>query len=133
MAFPILINQPRTVLGPLTTTFTPPAACSQLVAQCSTCNSAFQAQECHSSSNEVFTIQDDKSCWPPLSGLATVFSFGPTLGGYGFFSPGLVCPHGYTSACSATGGGHSDWGVEYSLVPGETAVGCCPMYIRLYQ
>jgi hypothetical protein len=129
MAFTTSTNQPRTILGPLTTTFTQPEGCTQLIADCSTCSEAWQAQECFSSSNNNFGVQDHTSCWPPLSGLASVFSFGPTLGGYGFFSPGLVCPHGFTSACSATAGGSSGWEIEYSMVSGETAVGCCPTQV----
>lgn len=125
-------NQPRTLLGPLTTTFTQPPICSQVIAQCSTCTSAWQAQECFKDGPN-FGIQDHTTCWPPLSGVASVISFGATLGGYGFFSPGLVCPHGYTSACSATAGGYSGWDVEYSLIHKETAVGCCPTYVPHYS
>jgi hypothetical protein len=122
-------NQPRTILGLLTTTFTQPPVCTQIVAACSTCFQGWQAQECYSSSTNIYGVQDDPSCWPPLSGLATVFSFGPTLAGYGFYSPGLICPTGFTPACSATAGGSSNWDIEYSMVTGETAVGCCPTYV----
>lgn len=44
----------------------------------------------------------------------------------GFYSPGLVCPDGYLSACTATWDGFSDWQVQFPMTAGETAVGCCP-------
>ncbi len=68
----------------------------------------------------------DTNCWPPRA--ATVASTGQDLveAGWGFYSPGLVCPAGYVSACSATAGGSSDWQPQWSLTSGETAVGCCP-------
>lgn len=50
--------------------------------------------------------------------------------GWGFYSPGLVCPHGYTSACTATAGGDAQWPVQFEMLEGETAVGCCPTYVN---
>ncbi|KAH6641280.1 hypothetical protein F5144DRAFT_563049 [Chaetomium tenue] len=50
--------------------------------------------------------------------------------GWGFYSPGLACPTGYTAACTAEYGKRSDWEVEFTLIPGETAVGCCPEGFR---
>ncbi|KAI1264514.1 hypothetical protein F5Y18DRAFT_83128 [Xylariaceae sp. FL1019] len=44
----------------------------------------------------------------------------------GLFSPGLVCPSGYTSACQSTFGGYGNWPPFWTLNEGETAVGCCP-------
>ncbi|KAM3501722.1 hypothetical protein MY10362_005339 [Beauveria mimosiformis] len=46
--------------------------------------------------------------------------------GWGFYSPGLVCPDGYTTACTAIFGQRADWSTQFPLVAGETAVGCCP-------
>ncbi|KAH8771020.1 hypothetical protein F5883DRAFT_551694 [Diaporthe sp. PMI_573] len=46
--------------------------------------------------------------------------------GWGFYSPGLICPHGYTSACTATAKGGAQWPVQFVMLEGETAVGCCP-------
>lgn len=51
----------------------------------------------------------------------------------GFYSPGLYCPSGYTGVCSATAGGSSDWPVEYSMLQGETALGCCPTYVCTFR
>lgn len=125
-------QQARIILGPLTTTFTPRPACTQVATSCDTCLEAWQAQTCSGIGNSLAFLQDDASCWPPLSGEAAASQFTLPLLGYGFYSPGLICPSGYTSACSATAGGASDWHVEYSMVAGETAVGCCPTYILLY-
>ncbi|PMD22647.1 hypothetical protein NA56DRAFT_93305 [Hyaloscypha hepaticicola] len=114
-------NQLRTILGPLTTTYTPPLSCTVHVqAGGPTNNQAWQAQSC-SGANEN---SDNPACWPP----ATVTAPSPvgTLATWGFYSPGLVCPIGMTTACYATGGGSSGWQVEFSLLPQETAVGCCP-------
>ncbi|ETS80911.1 hypothetical protein PFICI_08440 [Pestalotiopsis fici W106-1] len=46
--------------------------------------------------------------------------------GWGFYSPGIACPQGYTTAAMATAGGSTGWGLEYSLTDGETAAACCP-------
>ncbi|KAK8085668.1 hypothetical protein PG997_006939 [Apiospora hydei] len=50
------------------------------------------------------------------------------LGGWGFYSPGLVCPSGSTSACTKTADNPTDGGFtfQFPLTAGETAVGCCP-------
>lgn len=75
-------------------------------------------------------IEDAITCWPPTSkGAPTPIVSPGGWEGYGFYSPGLVCPAGYTSACTATEGGHSDWDVQFSMTQGETAVGCCPRYV----
>lgn len=116
-------QSPRTNLGPLTTTFTPPPACTINVAGCATCAVAYQGQECLTSIGAA----DATTCWPPTSAGAS--SVSPPFLGRGFYSPGLICPSGYTSACSATAGGSSAWPVEYPLNYGETAVGCCPTYV----
>ena len=119
----------RTIIGPLTTTFTPAPACTVVAEECSTCNAAWQAQTCFSSasgSSTNFGVQDGAECWPPGSGSVTTPI--PPFLGWGFYSPGLICPAGSTSACSATAGGASGWPVQFSMVPGETAVGCCPRY-----
>ncbi|KAK5114899.1 hypothetical protein LTR62_002058 [Meristemomyces frigidus] len=43
-------------------------------------------------------------------------------------SPGLICPVGYAKACSQTAGGTATGigRMQFSLIPSETAVGCCP-------
>ncbi|PHH51733.1 hypothetical protein CFIMG_004486RA [Ceratocystis fimbriata CBS 114723] len=109
----------RTILGPLTTTFTPPATCSSIFGDCSTCLQGWRAQVC------LETKQiENTDCWPPTS--AGAQSATQPLQGWGFYSPGIVCPAGHYSACSATAGSTSGWEVQFSMLPGETAVGCCP-------
>jgi hypothetical protein len=120
-------NQPRTILGPLTTTYTAPSSCTVPVQECPMCNLAWRAQSCFASSsgrNTWYGDEDNTDCWPPRSSFVKKPT--PPLSGWGFYSPGLVCPNGMTSACSATGGGSSGWPVQFGLLEKETAVGCCP-------
>jgi hypothetical protein len=130
-----LIGQAPTNLGPLTTTFTPPAACTVavgtgrgglagLLGGGSDDHVAYLAQAC--SRGKAF---DATSCWPATSKGAEERE--PPLHGWGFYSPGLHCPIGYATACSATGGsgGNPGWPVQFNLRDGETAVGCCPRLI----
>jgi hypothetical protein len=128
-ASPAPSNQQRVILGPLTTTYTAPSSCSVPVQECQTCNTAGQAQSCHASSSgssTTYGAEDNTDCWPPRSSFVSTPL--PPLNGWGFYSPGLVCPNGMTTACSATGGGSSDWPVQFALLQHETAVGCCPRY-----
>ncbi|AEO69847.1 uncharacterized protein THITE_2057645 [Thermothielavioides terrestris NRRL 8126] len=132
MTTTVLIGQAPTNLGPLTTTFTPPAACTVAVGARGgglvglllgggTSDVAYLGQACTAGS-----AVDATSCWPSTSKGAQ--SQKPPLQGWGFYSPGLHCPVGYATACSATGGsgGGSGWPVQFKLRDGETAVGCCP-------
>ncbi|KAK4223559.1 hypothetical protein QBC38DRAFT_487429 [Podospora fimiseda] len=133
MSATILTGQAPINLGPLTTIFTPPPACATAVAIPGNgllgdvfggqprLNSAYQWQAC-SRGNPV----DAASCWPETTkGVAPKEA---PFSGRGFYSPGINCPIGYATACAATGGtsGKSDWPVQFRLVAGETAVGCCP-------
>ncbi|KAI9667107.1 MAG: hypothetical protein M1831_001284 [Alyxoria varia] len=106
----------RPVLGPLTTTFTPPPSCSFLYAvgetefnRASTCGDFYG---------------DDLSCWPPPT--ARVREKVADLAGYGIYSPGLYCPKGHATACRATAGNYGGFSFQFPLGGGETAVGCCP-------
>jgi len=130
-----LIGQAPTNLGPLTTTFTPPAACTVAVGAGrgglaglfgfgGDEDVAFLGQAC--SRGKAF---DDTACWPETSKGAEKKE--APLSGWGFYSPGLHCPVGYATACSATGGsgGGSGWPVQFKLRDGETAVGCCPRLV----
>ncbi|KAH8898037.1 hypothetical protein GQ53DRAFT_712568 [Thozetella sp. PMI_491] len=128
-----IIGQAPTNLGPLTTTFTPPPSCTVAVGAveggllglgllgASVQNFAFLGQSCSAGKGI-----DATSCWPPTSKGAKAPS--TPLGGWGYYSPGLNCPVGYATACSATGGsgGGSGWPVQFKLMDGETAIGCCP-------
>ncbi len=118
-------GEPRNVLGPLTTTFTPPPACTFAVAgPCgsSPCSVAFWGQSCDASTGAV----DAATCWPATASGAV--SLAAPFHGWGFYSPGTLCPSGYASACSATAGagGGAGWEMEFPLEADETAVGCCP-------
>ena len=131
MSATVLIGQAPTNLGPLTTTFTPPPACTVAVGAGRGAlfgligggdkDVAYLGQGC--SQGKAF---DATSCWPQTSQGAKEQP--APLHGWGFYSPGLDCPVGYATACSATGGsgGGSGWPVQFKLRDGETAVGCCP-------
>lgn len=117
-----LTGQAPTNLGPLTAKFTPPPECTVAVAACKTCDSAILSQGCDAASGPV----DATSCWPPTSSGAPKAS--GSLHGWGYYSPGISCPVGYASACTATAGGDNEWPVQFQLGDAETAVGCCPRY-----
>lgn len=117
-----ITGQDRTILGPLTATFTQPPECTTAVAQVSGEELLGRlAEVCGAETGAV-----DTACWPTT----TAGVSGPSTDspGWGFYSPGIVCPAGHTSACSATGGllGPRDWSLQYTLSASETAVGCCP-------
>jgi hypothetical protein len=136
MSTTVLIGQAPINLGPLTTTFTPPAACTVAVgAERGAVGGllgggdkdvAWLGKAC-SRGKPV----DDPSCWPETSKGAEARE--APLHGWGFYSPGLHCPVGYATACSATGGsgGGSGWPVQFKLRDGETAAGCCPRSVRV--
>ena len=76
--------------------------------------------------------RDVTTCWPPA--LVTK-SYPSILNGYGYYSPGLICPSGYTTACAQdlsnsklTGflSSLKSFSFQFGPVEGETAVGCCP-------
>ena len=116
------ITGTRVVLGPLTTTYTLPGNCLAY-------GSDFRGGGC-SRGNRV----DTATCWPSATVAAPTNGFGD-FSGWGFYSPGTVCPSGYVSACTAelasTGASltsdlPSNYTFIFPLVPGETAVGCRP-------
>ena len=140
----------RSNLGPLTTEFVPPSACSAFATAARvvrvpgrTENVAasqpfrfFQAQGCNG--DDLGQVEDATTCWPPTT--VTTKPDG-ALGGWGFYSPGLICPAGFTSACvfrwEATGtdaiGGPAFESTplpsfRFDFVPqsNEAIVGCCP-------
>ncbi|KAK4041645.1 hypothetical protein C8A01DRAFT_14675 [Parachaetomium inaequale] len=113
-------NQDRTILGPLTTVFTAPAACTVAHGFCQSCDVAWWGQTCAET-----TVQDNTDCWPTTTAGAPEVTELP-LYGRGFYSPGLECPAGHTSACSAVDGVTSQWKVQFQMEAQETFVGCCP-------
>jgi hypothetical protein len=110
----------RNILGPLTTVFTAPQECD-VAALISYQTSAYRGQSC-----TVDFLADASTCWPQVTAAAPLQS--PPLNGWGFYSPGISCPAGYTSACSATQGSSTGWVMQFPMDEGETAVGCCPTY-----
>ena len=145
MSSPTITSPPTPrsyLLGPLTTTFTPPQECSYLAAYGVGSSDVYIPgldQGCSSS-----IPGDTTTCWPAilpsawssilqyLSATSTIFN------GLGFYSPGLQCPLGYASACvtatpfsdlSSSYAGNNDFSFQYALESGETAIGCCPSYV----
>ncbi|KAA8652870.1 hypothetical protein EYZ11_003155 [Aspergillus tanneri] len=114
----------RTNLGPLTTTFTYPSSCSVAIEACPWCSEGWQAQTCSNNAFNYQGVQDNIDCWPPRANPS--ISTGVALNGWGFYSPGVHCPAGMVSACSATGGVEGGFQFQFSLNEGETAIGCCP-------
>lgn len=124
----ILVNQAPTILGALTTTFIPPPECTAAIGVLSTgflglgksaLNIANLGQTCSKGEGKEAT-----TCWPPTSSGAPSKS----APGWGIYSPGIECPSGYVTACSAVGGrdGKAGWNMQFRLGAEETAVGCCP-------
>ncbi|KAK1248606.1 hypothetical protein MKX08_006826 [Trichoderma sp. CBMAI-0020] len=110
------------LLGPLTTTWTMPQTCSVFMPSCETCSDAYNGQSCNPTHGGQ--VHDNTACWPPAT--SGVASPAWPFVGWGFYSPGLACPAGYTSACTAVYGQRPPWPTQFSLVESETAIGCCP-------
>ena len=133
----------RTVLGSLTTTFTPSPSCFSLYqpldarglfATVPLPTVALQAVTCVSDEFLTSDMVDDVKCWPP----STVTHTDALYNGWGLYSPGLLCPNGYTTACTALAGNKKataasisgdDFQFQFPLLPSETAAGCCPRYV----
>ncbi|KAK7550923.1 hypothetical protein BKA81DRAFT_382552 [Phyllosticta paracitricarpa] len=76
-------------------------------------------------------IGDIQSCWPT----ATIVEQETLLTGRGLYSPGTICPVGYTTACASRSARsarraqvctHPTFDFQYAAENGETVVGCCP-------
>ncbi|KAH8888011.1 hypothetical protein GQ53DRAFT_725211 [Thozetella sp. PMI_491] len=115
----------RTNLGPLTTAFAWPSPCAYIYTNTDVPSSGWMAQECTRKNAQ----KDAVNCWPPRSGQQSTPN--GALNGWGFYSPGISCPIGFRSACTATASGSSDYSFQYALAAGETAVGCCPRFASL--
>ncbi|KAL2270755.1 hypothetical protein VTJ83DRAFT_126 [Remersonia thermophila] len=130
MAATVVTGQAPTNLGPLTTTFTPPPACTVAVGAGpgGAFGSADKSVGLLGQRCSAGRAWDATSCWPETSQGAPEAAKQAPLRGWGYYSPGLHCPAGYATACSATGGagGETGWPVQFVLGAGETAVGCCP-------
>ncbi|KAK7568751.1 hypothetical protein BKA81DRAFT_382553 [Phyllosticta paracitricarpa] len=128
-------------LGALTTIFTPPPDCQigyrsallidgiKLSGDYSTFSTptyvtiAQLAKKCSNG------LQGDAvSCWPSASSTP----YADDVRAWGFFSPGLFCPVGYSTACASVASAN-----PYSTFPihafdfyargGDTVAGCCPL------
>ncbi|CAI7617208.1 unnamed protein product [Penicillium pancosmium] len=104
--------------GPLITPFTLPSSCATPFLPCELCTVALKGQVCGPS---YYT--DDPECWP-LRPLETQSPRPRFL--QGFYSPGVSCPAGYTSACQVTHGGGGGFSFDVPPTTSETAIGCCP-------
>ncbi|KAH7324847.1 hypothetical protein B0I35DRAFT_476058 [Stachybotrys elegans] len=113
------------LIGPLTTTWSAPSGC-RMNLLCSTCGLFFRAGESCASIGPTGEVQDDTSCWPPAATGVQIASPRYPFIGWGFYSPGLACPTGYVSACTAIHGQRPQWPIQFTLEEGETAIGCCP-------
>lgn len=119
----------RVNLGPLTTVFVPPPYCSRAALAGS---QAILGQSCNPVDDKTATAADDTGCWPRAT--AYPADAKSKLAGLGFYSPGLTCPQGHYSACTAVSTSKGQTAAapqvtgkfQFPLVAGETAVGCCP-------
>ncbi|KAI0197263.1 hypothetical protein EV127DRAFT_416140 [Xylaria flabelliformis] len=113
------------LLGPLTTVFSADPTClTLLLGECgsSTACTGWLGQTCNLESPTKYWPSNDVSCWPSWTSGANIQEYL----GWGFYSPGLVCPSGYTSACSTTAGSTGNFQFQFPPTAGETALGCCP-------
>ncbi|KAI0403193.1 hypothetical protein F4802DRAFT_320487 [Xylaria palmicola] len=90
------------LLGPLATVFSADPTClTLLLGECGSSSACTEwlGQTCQLESSSYWP-SNDVSCWPSWTPGANIQQFA----GWGFYSPGLSCPEGYTSACSTTAG-----------------------------
>ncbi|KAK8198085.1 uncharacterized protein BKA78DRAFT_293109 [Phyllosticta capitalensis] len=95
-------------LGPLTTTFTPPSDCQIGYSSASFVSNLIDDISGYYNTSEYTIAQiaktclnsaigDAASCWPS----ASTTPYADEFSGWGFYSPGLFCPVGYTTACAS--------------------------------
>ncbi|KAH7021507.1 uncharacterized protein B0I36DRAFT_367908 [Microdochium trichocladiopsis] len=108
-------------LGPLTSIWTPPVACYNTVLACLSlpCSSGYPAQTCESTAaSSLLWVHWAVDCFPP---------YPSTFDLWGYYSPGVFCPDGFTIAATQVGDGI---GVAASgalpLDPTQTGAVCCP-------
>lgn len=116
------VYRTRSILGPLTTVFNAPPECALAGVAGTPLSIGFRGQTCVGDS-----LADESVCWPAATAAAPAAS--TPLNGWGFYSPGISCPAGYTTACDATQGYRTGWQMQFTMEEGETAVGCCPTYV----
>ncbi|KAF2679619.1 hypothetical protein K458DRAFT_313839, partial [Lentithecium fluviatile CBS 122367] len=119
----------RVNLGPLTTVYVQPSHCSRAALAGPSATTAIRGQSCDAN-GATATARDDLGCWPRATAYPATMQRG-----IGFYSPGYMCPNGYTSACTAVSASKGQTTrapkvtgtFQFPLVAGETAVGCCPV------
>lgn len=116
------------LLGPLTTVFSADPTCMTLLfGECGsdTVCSGWLGQTCNlATTSSFYWPSNDLACYPSWTTGAQTLAYN----GWGFYSPGLSCPSGYTSACSTTADVSGNFQFQFPPTAGETAVGCCPRY-----
>ncbi|KAI0865767.1 hypothetical protein F4860DRAFT_264945 [Xylaria cubensis] len=105
------------LLGPLTTVFSAEPTClTLLLGECgsSTACTGWLGQTCNLESPTKYWPSNDILCWPSWTSNANIQEYS----GWGFYSPGLVCPSGYTSACSTTAGSTGNFQFQFPPTAG---------------
>lgn len=139
----ITLSSTRTsLLGPLTTTFTTPSRCNQAY-WFSASDEVYDptiGQVC-ATVNGTIAYSQDSACLPSVTPFISASLVGPSVVPYtlynyqGYYSPGIACPAGYSTACAAQAGSDGiqsalsnfqSFGFLYTATADETVVGCCP-------
>ncbi|EHK27141.1 uncharacterized protein TRIVIDRAFT_62915 [Trichoderma virens Gv29-8] len=125
----------RSDLGPLTTTFTPPADCTEYRWR-SLC---YTYTTSSSNGPDPWSTSIIQSCYP--QGFASFYNrhMNSPEDYLAVYSPGSICPSGYTAACTQVrskgqpnpfenvDGEFAAAAIWDLLRDGETALGCCPI------
>ncbi|KAK3402341.1 hypothetical protein B0T20DRAFT_137298 [Sordaria brevicollis] len=118
----------RSILGPLTTTFTPPPDCTQCYEV--TSGNQIHGNTCRAYAEDCLGVQR-ASCLPGASkAISNVEQ------PWGFYSPGLACPSGWTTTGPTLSYGQPERGdgmgnILEVLEEGERAGFCCPSGFNL--
>jgi hypothetical protein len=125
------VNPTRTDAGPLTTTFTPGPRCGTPADYAAFENQAFQSGQDITFSATAYPVSPFcQTTSPAVQSCLPAAANGVKLDEErAFFSPGLICPLGWSTALTASYGqvgGQMLFDGQSLLVPGETAALCCP-------
>lgn len=114
----------RTNLGHLTTVYLFPSECTQFAFTDPADTIYYSGYLAQTRSSGEFI--DNLKCWPTT--VTNVPLTDPPLNGWGYYSPGLICPSGWYQACSATASvtNAADFTFQFKLPTDATAIGCCP-------
>ncbi|KAF2147009.1 uncharacterized protein K452DRAFT_330364 [Aplosporella prunicola CBS 121167] len=113
------------LIGPLTTAFKFPDDCAMplmFAGYNSSDFTAYQAVDCG-----TIVLPYQRKCWP-LGAPRLSSGQKEQTPSVGFYSPGVICPKNYTSACTSIFGENASGAFSFAFPPSEkeTAVGCCP-------